>query len=126
MWDPYHQCDIDKPENTQRGAARFCNNDYMYRHTSSVTAMIKDLEWDSIGFLPQKSSVVHHEQGTHNIIHVNKDVYLKDQLGKPKHVELMILNTLLNFQGMTFISLLISQEQSCGIVSPLRLYLLNL
>jgi len=60
VWDPYHQC------NTQRGAAWLCNNDYMYRHTYSVTAMIKDLEWDSIGFLPQKSSVVHHEQGTRN------------------------------------------------------------
>ena len=42
VWDPYHQCDIDKLENIQRAAARFCKNDY--RHTSSVTAMIKDLE----------------------------------------------------------------------------------
>ena len=46
VWDPYHQCDIDKLENIQRAAARFCKNDY--RHTSSVTAMIKDLEWDSL------------------------------------------------------------------------------
>jgi hypothetical protein len=45
VWDPHHQCDIDKLENVQRAAARFCKGDY--RYTSSVTSLLKDLEWES-------------------------------------------------------------------------------
>ena len=46
VWDPHHQCDIDKLENVQRAAARFYKGDY--RYMSSVTSVLKDLEWESL------------------------------------------------------------------------------
>jgi len=53
MWDPYHRCDIDTVENIRRAAAQFCKNDH--RHNSSVTAMTKDLKWDSLVFRRKKA-----------------------------------------------------------------------
>ena len=44
VWDPYHKKDIEAIESVQRKAARFVSNDY--RRDSSVTAMIKDLNWN--------------------------------------------------------------------------------
>ena len=46
IWDPYHKVDIDRLERIQRRAARFVQGDY--KHTSSVTAMIDNLEWPSL------------------------------------------------------------------------------
>ena len=46
IWDPYHKVDIDKLEKIQRRAARFVQGDY--KQTSSVTAMIDNLEWPSL------------------------------------------------------------------------------
>ena len=43
VWDPYLDKDIKKLEKIQRNAARFVKKDYS-RH-SSVTAMMKDLNW---------------------------------------------------------------------------------
>ena len=74
VWDPY-QCDIDKLENIHRAAARFCKNDY--RHSSSVTAMIKDLEWDSLASRCKRARLCTMYKITDNIIHVNKDKYLR-------------------------------------------------
>ena len=73
--DPYHQYGIDKLENIQRAAARFCKNDY--RHTSSVTAMIKDLEWDSLASRRKRARLCTMYEITHNIIHLNKDKSLR-------------------------------------------------
>ena len=46
VWDPYLDKDIKKLEKTQRNAARFVKKDYS-RH-SSVTAMMKDLNWQPL------------------------------------------------------------------------------
>ena len=43
VWYPHHDKDIDKVEAVQRRAARWATRDYKY--TSSVTAMLKDLNW---------------------------------------------------------------------------------
>ena len=43
VWDPYEVGQIDQLESVQRRAARFTMNNY--RRTSSVTAMLNNLEW---------------------------------------------------------------------------------
>ena len=46
VWDPHTDINIAKLEGVQRRAARFVTNDYNY--TSSVTAMMRALEWESL------------------------------------------------------------------------------
>ena len=46
VWDPYLQKDVDKLEKIQKRAARFAMNDY--GHTSSVTSMLKELNWNPL------------------------------------------------------------------------------
>ena len=43
VWYPHTTIDINKVEAVQRRAARWATRDYIY--TSSVTAMLKDLNW---------------------------------------------------------------------------------
>ena len=43
VWYPHHDKDINKVEAVQRRVARWAIRDYKY--TSSVTAMLKDLNW---------------------------------------------------------------------------------
>ena len=43
VWYPHHDKDINKAEAVQRRAAGWATRDY--RYTSSVTAMLKDLNW---------------------------------------------------------------------------------
>ena len=44
--DPHYLCDVNKLENIQRPAPRFCKGDYKY--SSSVTSVIKGLEWEPL------------------------------------------------------------------------------
>ncbi len=53
IWDPHHQKYIDQLEAVQRRAARFVYNDYSYQ--SSVTDMIKKLEWESLKLRRRKA-----------------------------------------------------------------------
>ena len=46
VWYPHTTTDINKVEAVQRRAARWATRDY--RYTSSVTAMLKDLNWRSL------------------------------------------------------------------------------
>ena len=46
IWDPYLQKDYDSIERVQRKAARWVTSSYD-RHTS-VTKLLKDLQWDSL------------------------------------------------------------------------------
>ena len=46
VWDPHTDINITKLEGAQRRAARFVRNDYNY--TSSVTEMMRALEWESL------------------------------------------------------------------------------
>ena len=48
VWDPYHQGDIQTLEQVQRGAARYVYNDYTTRTPGCVTAMVKDIVWESL------------------------------------------------------------------------------
>ena len=46
VWAPHTRCDIDKLETVQRRAARFVMSDY--NRTSSVTAMLHNLNWNTL------------------------------------------------------------------------------
>ena len=46
MWSPYTDQDINKLESVQRRAARWVTRDYQY--TSSVSAMLRDLNWHTL------------------------------------------------------------------------------
>ena len=46
-WDPHFNMDISSLERVQRKAARFCLNNY--QPTDSVTGMLRDLGWFSLG-----------------------------------------------------------------------------
>ena len=46
VWDPYLQKDIHNIEMVQRRAARWVNSDY--RHNSSVSSMLTNLQWPSL------------------------------------------------------------------------------
>ena len=46
VWDPYLEGDIQRLEKIQRKAARFVKKDY--QRTSSVTAMLDDLGWETL------------------------------------------------------------------------------
>ena len=45
VWYPHHDKDINKVEAVQRRAARWATRNYTCRYTSSITAMLKDLNW---------------------------------------------------------------------------------
>ena len=46
VWSPYTDQDINKLESVQRRAARWVTRDY--RYTSSVSAMLRDLNWRTL------------------------------------------------------------------------------
>ena len=56
VWDPHFTTQIDFIENVQRRAARFVKNDY--GHTSSVKAMLKDLNWDKLEVRRTKARLI--------------------------------------------------------------------
>ena len=74
VWDPYNLCDVNKVENIQRAAARFCKGDYKY--SSSLTSMIKYLEWDSLASRRKQACLCTRYKISNDIIHVNKSNYL--------------------------------------------------
>ena len=56
IWDPYTKQNIDKLEQVQRRAARFVNGDYSTY--SSVSKMIKDLNWPLLHQLRQNMKLI--------------------------------------------------------------------
>ena len=47
-WDPHTQRNIRKLEQVQRSSARYVTSTYMYDRRSSVTALLKDLQWPTL------------------------------------------------------------------------------
>ena len=77
VWDPHYLCDLNDLENIQRAAARFCKGDYKY--SSSVTSMIKDLEWEPLASRRMKTSLNYActmYKISNDIIYVNESKYL--------------------------------------------------
>ena len=74
VWDPHYLCDVNKLETIQRPAARFCKGDYKY--SSSVTSMIKGLEWEPLASRRKQARLCKMYKILNDIIHVNKSKYL--------------------------------------------------
>ena len=56
VWDPYLQKDIDRLESIQRRAARFNYNNY--GRTTSVTEMMKKLDWKPLSERRREQSLI--------------------------------------------------------------------
>ena len=69
VWDLYQKVHQDNLEKVQRRAARFVKNDY--RHTSSVSNMLKDLKWDTLHDRRQRARLITIYKETHNLIPSN-------------------------------------------------------
>ena len=48
VWDPHQQGDIKILEQVQQRAARYVYNDYTTRTPGCVTAMVRDIGWESL------------------------------------------------------------------------------
>ena len=69
-WAPYTRCDVERLEAVQRWTVRFVM--YDYSHTSSVTVMLKDLNWDTLSSRRQTSKLCL----LYKILHIIVDVTL--------------------------------------------------
>ena len=74
IWDPHYACDVNKLERVQRCAARFGKGDY--RWTASVSAMIEDLNCDSLALRRQQTRLTTMYKISHNLIEVDKAKFI--------------------------------------------------
>lgn len=74
IWDPYTKQNIDKLEQVQRRAARFVNGDYSTY--SSVSKMIKDLNWPLLQQRRQNMKLIMMYKIVYNLIAIPSQVYL--------------------------------------------------
>jgi hypothetical protein len=68
VWDPHTQCNIKKVESVQRKAARFVTNNHS--RESSVTAMLKQLQWDTLAERRAKSKIHMIHRIQHNLVDI--------------------------------------------------------
>ena len=68
VWAPHTRCDVERLEAEQRRAVRFVMSDY--NHTSSITVMLQDLNWDTLSSRRQTSKLCIPYKILHNIVDV--------------------------------------------------------
>ena len=73
-WDPYTNKDKVALERVQRKAARFCSKNY--NPMSSVTDMIKDLNWESLEVRRKKARLTLLYKLSRNLVDVETNNYL--------------------------------------------------
>ena len=73
-WDPYRQGSINKLERVQRKAARFCIGDY--KRDSSVSQMLKDLEWDTLETRRERNPLAMLYKIQNSLVGINKESYV--------------------------------------------------
>ena len=74
VWYPHHDKDINKVEAVQRRAARWVIRDYKY--TSSVTAMLKDLNWRPLDQRRIESRLLMMYKVTYDLVAIPAPEYL--------------------------------------------------
>ena len=77
VWDPHTDINIAKLEGVQRRAARFVTNDYNY--TSSVTAMMRALEWESLQQHRQESKAVMMYRIVNSLVDIPPEQHMHPQ-----------------------------------------------
>ena len=73
VWDPHAQNNIQKIEAVQRRAARFVTNNY--NTTSSVTAMMEQLQWESLQQRRMRAKVVMTYRILHSLVAIPSSPY---------------------------------------------------
>ena len=74
IWDPLTQKDTNKIEMVQRRAARFVCGDY--KTTSSVTAMLNNLQWDTLQQRRQRLKVIMLYRVIYGLVAIPSQPYL--------------------------------------------------
>ena len=74
LWSPYTDQDINKLESVQRRAARWVTRDY--RFTSSVSAMLRDLNWRTLDQRRIDSRLVLRYKVTYVLVAIPASDYL--------------------------------------------------
>ena len=74
VWTPHTRCDIDKLETVQRRAARFVMSDY--NRTSSITAMLHNLNWNTLYSRRRTSRLCLLYKILHNLVDVILPEYI--------------------------------------------------
>ena len=77
VWDPHTDINIAKLEGVQRRAARFVTNDYNY--TSSITAMMRALEWESLQQRRQEAKAVMMYRIVNSLVDIPPQHHLHQQ-----------------------------------------------
>jgi hypothetical protein len=73
-WDPHLKKDIASLERIQRKAARFCSQNY--NRCTSVTDMMKDLEWDTLEMRRRKARLTTMYKLSHDLVDIDSSKFL--------------------------------------------------
>jgi len=82
VWDPFLKTDINKLEAVQRRAARFVLNNYKW--DSSVTAMLKSLNWQSLSSRRREARVTLLYKIIHGLVAVPCDEFISRNFSKTR------------------------------------------
>ena len=84
VWYPHHDKDINKVEAVQREAARWAIRDY--KCTSSVTAMLKDLNWRPLDQRRTDSRLLMMYKVTYDLVAIPAPEYLVRNTRQSRHI----------------------------------------
>ena len=90
VWSPYTVTDIHKVEAVQRRAARWATCDYWY--TSSVTAIMKDLNWRPLEQCRIDSHLVMRYKITYDFVAIPASEYLTCNIRSSAHNHFLHIN----------------------------------
>ena len=103
VWYPHTTTDINKVEAVQRRAARWATRDY--RYTSSVTAMLKDLNWRPLDQRRIDSRLVMMYKVTYDLVAIPASDYLVRNARTSRHIHPLAyrqIQTLKDYYRFTF------------------------
>ena len=103
VWYPHHDKDIKKVEAVQRRAARWAIRDYKY--TSSVTAMLKDLNWRPLDQRRIDSRLLMMYKVTYDLVAIPAPEYLVRNTRQSRHIHSLAyrqIHTLKDYYRYTF------------------------
>ena len=105
VWFPYTAADIQKVEAVQRRAARWVYRDYSY--TSSITAMMKDLNWRPLDKRRIASRLIMLYKVTYDLVAIPTSQYLTRNTRLSRHIYPLSyrqIPTLKDYYRFTFFS----------------------
>ena len=103
VWYPHHDKDINKVEAVQRRAARWAIRDYKY--TSSVTAVLKDLNWRPLDQRRIDSRLLMMYKVTYDLVAIPAPEYLVRNTRQYRHIHSLAyrqIHTLNDYYRYTF------------------------